>query len=185
MGTHKTDDRIVYAVIYTISAAVIAYLLWLVYFNDSATVAYGFAKRLPALNAFLNTATATLLILGYMAIKRGNRRRHVRLMVSALITSALFITSYIISHHYHGDTKFLAHGIVRPIYFFILISHIALSVIQVPLILITLYRAYKGDYIRHKKVAKVTFPIWLYVSVTGVLIFVFLKVFNAKVLVAL
>ena len=185
MGIRKTNDKIVYAVISTISAAVVSYLLWLVYFKSGVPVAYGFARRLPALNAFLNTATATLLIFGYMAIKRGNRKKHIRFMLSAVVTSMLFLISYIVSHHYHGDTKFLTHGIIRPIYFFILISHIALSVIQVPLILLTLYRAHRGDYINHKKVARITFPVWLYVSITGVLIFIFLKVFNTPTLMAL
>jgi putative membrane protein len=99
-------------------------------------------------------------------------------MLLATFTSALFLVSYIAYHHFHGDSKFLAQGWIRPVYFTILISHILLSVVQVPLILTTLYLAYSKNFVKHKKIAKITFPIWLYVSVTGVLIFIILKWFN-------
>ena len=99
-------------------------------------------------------------------------------MLSATFTSACFLISYIAYHHYQGDTKFMGLGIIRPIYFFILITHILLSIVQVPLILTTLYLAAAKNFVRHRKVARVTLPIWLYVSVTGVLIFVILKSFN-------
>ena len=99
-------------------------------------------------------------------------------MFSATFTSALFLVSYITYHHFHGDTKFVAVGTIRPIYFGILISHILLSAIQVPLILSTLYLALTRKFVKHKKIARITFPIWLYVSVTGVVIFIMLSQFN-------
>jgi putative membrane protein len=99
-------------------------------------------------------------------------------MYAATITSALFLLGYISYHHFHGDTKFIATGAIRPLYFGVLISHILLSATQVPLILSTLYFALTQQFVKHKKTAKITFPIWLYVSVTGVIIFIFLKYFN-------
>ena len=173
------SDKTVFGVIGLISASVLGFLFWLIYFKTAAEVdSVGWVNYLPALNAFLNAITATLLISGYMAIKRNNLWLHKTLMISATLTSVCFLVSYIAYHHYHGDTKFLAIGLIRPIYFSILISHILLSIVQVPLILMTLYLAYVKNFTRHKTVARITFPIWLYVSVTGLLIFVILKSFN-------
>lgn len=178
MVNKDKSDKCAYVVIGIVSALVLAFLFWLIYFKDTVPIAYGFARNLPTLNAFLNLVTSVLLVLGFIFIKRGQREKHIYAMLGATVTSALFFISYIISHHYHGDTKFLAQGFVRSVYFFILISHIALSVIQVPMIFVTLYHAGKRNYIKHKKAARITFPIWLYVSVTGVLVFIFLKLFN-------
>ena len=135
-------------------------------------------NRLPALNALLNSLTTIFLISGIVFIKNNMAKWHIRSMLLATLTSAVFLISYITYHHFHGDTKFLAQGAVRTIYFIILISHILLSAVQVPLILSTLYLGLTKKYEKHRKVAKITFPIWLYVSITGVLIFVFLKWFN-------
>jgi putative membrane protein len=99
-------------------------------------------------------------------------------MVSALVLSALFLISYLTYHHFQGDTRFLATGLIRPIYFFILISHIILSVAVLPMVLITVFHALRGRFSNHKKIARYTFPVWLYVSVTGVLVFLMLNVFN-------
>jgi len=99
-------------------------------------------------------------------------------MLAAVGSSALFFVSYVIYHSFQGDTKFLATGVIRPLYFFILISHIVLSVIVVPMILTSLYLSFSGRMAAHKRVSRWTLPIWLYVSVTGVLIFLLLKLFN-------
>jgi|SRR5271165_3068125 len=134
----------------------------------------------PALNAFLNGTSAVLIGAGYYCIKSGRRKAHKRLMLAAFVTSTLFLISYL---YYHlvlraGVTHFKGEGIWRPIYFAILLSHTFLAVVVVPLILATLYRALKGNFARHKAIARYTFPIWLYVSVTGVVIFVMLyKIF--------
>ncbi len=173
------SDKTVFGTIGLISAGVLGFLFWLIYFKTGADVeSVGWVSYLPGLNAFLNALTATLLISGYVAIKGNDLWLHKVLMIAATVTSACFLVSYIAYHHYQGDTKFLATGVIRPIYFSILISHILLSMVQVPLILTTLYLAYVKNFTRHKKVARITFPIWLYVSVTGVLIFVILKWFN-------
>lgn len=134
----------------------------------------------PALNAFLNGTSAVLIGTGYYFIKNGRREAHKRMMLAAFVTSALFLASYL---YYHlglraGVTHFTGEGVWRPIYFAILLSHTFLAVVVVPFILVTLYRALKGNFARHKAIARYTFPIWLYVSVTGVVIFVMLyKVF--------
>ena len=134
----------------------------------------------PALNAFLNGSSAVLIGTGYYFIKSGRREVHKRMMIAAFVTSILFLISYL---YYHlvlraGVTHFQGQGIWRPVYFSILISHTFLAVVVVPFILITLYRALKGKFARHRAIARYTFPIWMYVSVTGVVIFVMLyKIF--------
>ncbi|AUN96733.1 DUF420 domain-containing protein [Bacteriovorax stolpii] len=173
------SDKTVFAIIGLLSAAVIGFLFWLIYFKTGASVGdNGWVSSLPAVNAFLNALTAIFLVTGYYAIKTNDRELHIRLMLAATLTSACFLVSYVTYHHFQGDTKFLAQGWIRPVYFFILITHILLSIVQVPLILTTLYLAFTKKFQKHKKVARYTFPIWLYVSVTGVLIFVILKWFN-------
>lgn len=176
----KSDDKSVFIIIGVLSFLVILFLIWLIYFKPAAqlTGEVLWVSSLPALNAFLNTLTSVFLITGLVFIKQNKIQWHQRAMFAATGTSALFLISYIAYHHFHGDTKFIATGMIRPIYFGILISHILLSILQVPLILSTLYLALTKKFIRHKKVARVTFPIWLYVSVTGVLIFILLRWFN-------
>lgn len=134
--------------------------------------------KLPAINAGLNAISAFALIKGWIHIRSGRRMQHIRWMVTALVTSGLFLIGYLCYHHFHGDTKFLATGWIRPIYFFILISHIILSFINLPMILITLGFAVSSNFTSHKKIARWTLPVWLYVSVTGVLIFLLLKIFQ-------
>ena len=133
-----------------------------------------FISQLPHLNALLNTTSAILLVIGYRFIRQGRINAHRNCQVSAFITSILFLTSYLTYHYYHGDTKFLGQGAVRPFYFAILISHIILAIVIVPLVLVTLYRAARGDFLRHRKIARWTLPIWLYVSVTGVIVYLML-----------
>ena len=130
----------------------------------------------PALNAFLNGSSAVLIGGGYYLIKTGRREAHKRVMIAAFVTSTLFLISYL---YYHlvlraGVTHFKGEGVWRPVYFSILISHTVLAVVVVPFVLITLSRALKGNFVKHKAIARYTFPIWMYVSVTGVVIFVML-----------
>jgi putative membrane protein len=160
-----------------VSGSVVAFLFWLIYFKPAQGYSSRVIAALPALNATLNGISSVLLVTGYRAIRRRNIALHMRLMFAALISSAMFFVSYVIYHNFHGDTKFTGMGPVRPVYFFILISHITLSVVAVPLILTSFYLALAGRFAVHRKVARVTFPIWLYVSITGVLIFAMLKLF--------
>ncbi len=161
-----------------VALPILVFLFWLIYFKPPAQASGGWYLYLPFVNAILNTLTSVLLVLGYRMIKANRKGAHIKFMLSAVATSALFLVSYLLYHHYQGDTKFLGEGLVRPIYFFILITHIVLSMVQVPLILTTLWLAFKKKWLAHRKVARITFPIWLYVSVTGVLVFIFLK-FNS------
>jgi len=130
----------------------------------------------PALNAVLNGTSAILIGAGLYSIRSGRVQAHKRIMLSAFITSCLFLTSYL---YYHlalraGVTHYRGQGISRPIYFSILISHTFLAVVVVPFILVTLWRALKGRFARHKAIAPYTFGIWMYVSVTGVIIYLML-----------
>ena len=176
------DEKKVFGLILIVSSLIIAFLFWLIYFNTGANYdAGGWVTQLPLANALLNSLTAIFLVAGYVAIKKNLVIPHKGLMILATLTSAFFLISYITYHHFHGDTKFLGEGAIRPVYFFILITHIILSIVQVPLILITLYLAFMKKYVRHRTFARITFPIWLYVSITGVLIFLILKNFNPAV----
>ena len=126
---------------------------------------------LPTINASLNAASAVLLTAGYLLIRKQSIAGHKFCMLSAFGTSVLFLVSYLYYHAHHGITKFQGQGIIRAAYFAILISHTILAVVIVPLIMITLYRAFKGELTKHKAIAKVTLPLWLYVSVTGVVVY--------------
>ena len=133
---------------------------------DSQYISY-----LPHLNACLNTTSAVLLISGYSFIRAKNVAAHRACQVAALAVSILFLTSYLIYHYHHGSTRFQGTGIVRPIYFTILTSHTVLAVVIVPLIIVTLYRALRQDFVRHRRIARITLPLWLYVSITGVIVY--------------
>jgi uncharacterized membrane protein YozB (DUF420 family) len=126
---------------------------------------------LPALNACLNAISALLLAGGYFFIRRGDMARHRLLMTTAFATSCLFLTSYLIYHYNVGSVPFEKQGWIRPLYFTILITHVVLAATIVPLVLVTLYRAWRKNFDRHRRLARWTFPIWMYVSVTGVVIY--------------
>ena len=133
-----------------------------------------YVSYLPHLNAILNSTSALLLLAGFRFIRRRRIQAHRNCQVTAVVTSTLFLISYLTYHYYHGATRFPGQGLVRPLYFTILISHTILAVVIVPLILVTLYRAAHGDFIRHRRIARWTLPLWLYVSVTGVIVYLML-----------
>lgn len=126
---------------------------------------------LPALNATLNATSAILISAGYLCIRSKKVLVHKLCMLSAAATSAVFLTTYLYYHYHAGSTHFAGQGWIRPIYFTILISHTILAIAILPLVLITLARALRGNFERHAKIARWTLPIWFYVSVTGVIIF--------------
>jgi putative membrane protein len=128
-------------------------------------------RDLPALNAVLNATSALLLALGWVLIKAGRREAHKRAMLAALACSALFLTSYLVYHAQVGSVRFTGQGPVRLVYFAILISHTVLAITVVPLALVTLTRALQARFDRHRRIARVTLPIWAYVSVTGVIVY--------------
>lgn len=129
------------------------------------------ASYLPAINAALNSASAVLLTAGYLFIRNKNVTAHRLCMLSALATSALFLTSYLVYHFQVGSVPFRGQGWIRAVYFTVLISHTSLAVAVVPLVLVALARALKGSFERHKRVARWTLPLWLYVSITGVVVY--------------
>jgi putative membrane protein len=135
-------------------------------------------RFLPAVNASLNATAATLLTAGWIAIRRGARRVHPYLMVGAFASSSLFLVSYLVYHWAHGDTKFGGHGAVKVIYLLVLASHVLLSMGIVPMALGALWFAWRRRFATHKKITRILTPIWLYVSVTGVVIFFMLRAYS-------
>lgn len=129
---------------------------------------------LPALNATLNAISFVFLVTGYYFIRRRQRTRHRNCMVAALITSALFLTSYVIYHLNVGSVPFQKTGWIRTVYFAVLIPHVILAAAIVPLVLVTVSRALSRRYDKHRRIARWTLPLWLYVSVTGVIVYVML-----------
>lgn len=129
---------------------------------------------LPHLNAGLNASSFILLSTGYYFIRHGRVKAHRNCQLSALTASVIFLISYVIYHQHHGTTRFAGQGIARPVYFTILTTHTVLAVAIVPFIIVTLRRALRGDFLRHKALARWTLPMWLYVSVTGVLVYLML-----------
>jgi len=129
---------------------------------------------LPALNASLNALASVFLVVGYLLIRRGRRDAHRRSMLLALTTSALFLVSYVIYHANAGSVPFRGTGAIRIVYFAILIPHVILAATILPLALVTAARGLRGDYGRHVRIARWTLPLWLFVSVTGVLVYLML-----------
>ncbi len=126
-------------------------------------------------NALINSVVSLLLIAALVAVKQRKYTRHKNLMLTAILLSVLFLISYICHHLFAGDTRYGGTGIIRYIYFFILITHIILAAVILPFILFTAYRALTGDYTRHKKLARYTWPLWLYISVTGVIVYLMIS----------
>jgi uncharacterized membrane protein YozB (DUF420 family) len=129
---------------------------------------------LPALNASLNALAGTLLVIGRLLIRRRRVQAHRRTMIAAFVASCLFLASYLVYHAQAGSRPFPGQGPVRVVYFAILISHVVLAAAIVPLVLVTLTRGLRRDDVRHRAIARWTWPIWLYVSITGVIIYVML-----------
>jgi putative membrane protein len=134
---------------------------------------------LPPIYATINGITAVLLIFAVVAIKRGNRKLHERLNTVAIICSVLFLVMYVAYHMTSDSTVFGGEGTVKYIYYFILISHILLSIVVIPFVLFTYMRAKLGNFSSHKRIAKITFPLWLYVAITGVVVYIMISPYYA------
>jgi putative membrane protein len=130
--------------------------------------------ELPALNAILNSMSAIMLTVGYVFIRKGEHTAHRNCMISAFVTSTLFLVSYLIYHYNHGSTPFRGQGMVRILYFSILLTHTILAATIVPLVFVTLSRALRDRFDKHRSIARWTLPLWLYVSVTGVVVYLML-----------
>ncbi len=174
LSASAPSDRRFFAFNALLSAAALAFLTYLLVLRRAGPSGIDL-RFLPAVNASLNGIAALLLCSGYVAIRRGARKLHQYLMVSAFAVSSLFLVSYLIYHFVHGHTQYEGSGAGRAIYLFVLLSHIALSSTIVPLALTSFYYAWRNKLSLHRRVSKITLPIWIYVSVTGVLIFFLLR----------
>jgi putative membrane protein len=161
-----------------VSSLALGFLFYIIYGRESSGEYAGSVAFLPAMNAACNAMTTVLIVLGLRAIRRDDREAHRRHMLSAFATSTLFLIGYIVYHSVHGDTKFPGQGWIRPAYFFILISHIVLSMAALPMVLGTFWLALTRRFAKHRALARWTYPIWLYVSATGVVIFFVLRAYT-------
>ncbi|MEM9022859.1 MAG: DUF420 domain-containing protein [Bacteroidota bacterium] len=147
------------------------------YFSPKLDLGDFNVRLLPLINAWINGITSVILVLGFLAIRIGNRKLHQRLMSTALIMSILFLIIYVIYHASAAEVKYGGEGIIRGVYFFLLISHILCAAIIAPLVLITYVRALSERFDKHRKIARITLPIWLYVSITGVIVYLMIRVY--------
>ena len=175
MTTPSSNTRPAIAAILVISAVATLFLFWLIYVHpaaDAASVRYAF---LPALNAILNGLSAVALLLGYTFIRGKRVPAHRAAMITAFGFSTLFLISYILHHALHGDVRYPVHAALRMVYLPLLASHILLAIVALPLILVTFFFSLTGRIPQHRKIARWTYPIWLYVSITGVITFAMLR----------
>ena len=163
-------DRRFYALNAVVSVAALALVAWLLLFHDGVELDANLSF-MPAVNASFNTLAAAFLVLGWIAIRRGRRATHQRAMIAAFASSTLFLLGYLAYHYVHGDTRYQGEGPLRAVYFAVLVSHIVLSVPVVPMALSAFYFAWKERFETHRKVTRILAPIWLYVSVSGVVVF--------------
>lgn len=172
--TLKKNDKLANILIITLSIIVFAAVVALgkIQLDIHPTFdVHVFAK----INAIINSTVAVCLVLGLVAVKQKQFENHKKIMLTAMVLSALFLISYIAHHILAGDTKFGGEGFIRYFYYFILITHIILAAVILPFILYTSYRALIGEYPKHVKLAKITWPIWFYVAVTGPIIYVLIS----------
>ena len=164
-------DRLALPLIGVVSALVVLIVGYILLGRQTVLQSGSEVSPLPALHAFLNATTALLLSTGYVFIRLKKVTAHKTCMLASLGVSSLFLVSYVIYHYQVGSVAFEGTGFIRPVYFTLLISHIALAACIVPLALLTIYRASKEQFDRHRRIARWTLPIWLYVSVTGVIVY--------------
>jgi putative membrane protein len=162
------------ATILTISGVATLFLLWLIYLHPAADASGLHLRFLPALNALLNGLSATALLTGYVFVRQHRIAAHRTSMLTAFAFSSIFLVSYIVNHALHGESHFPGHGAIRTVYLSILLSHVLLSVVALPMVLTTFFFSLSGRIPQHRKIARYTFPIWLYVSVTGVVVYAML-----------
>jgi len=173
-NNRQQGTRAAVATILAISAAATLFLFWLIYVHPAAASSSQYAF-LPALNALLNGLSATALLIGYTFIKSRRIAAHRAAMMTAFGFSTLFLVSYIAHHALHGDVRYPIHAALRSVYLPLLASHIILAIVALPLVLVTFFFSLSGRIPQHRKIARWTFPLWLYVSVTGVVTYVMLR----------
>jgi putative membrane protein len=166
-------DRLVLPVIGLLSLVVVVVVAFLLLGHDPGGATLD-VSMFPPLNAALNASSAVLLTAGYVLIRRRNVAGHRACMLAAFVVSIAFLVAYVSYHYLAGSRPFLGRGWIRWVYFPLLITHVALAAAMVPFVLTTLYRALRGDFVRHMRLARFTLPVWLYVSVTGVVVYLLL-----------
>lgn len=171
----RSSTRPAIAGILVISAAASLFLFWLIYIHPAADAGSTRFAFLPALNAILNGLAATALLVGFTFIRARRVAAHRASMITAFAFSTLFLVSYILHHALHGDVRYPAHAAYRGVYLPLLASHIVLAVIALPMVLVTFFFSLSGRIPQHRKIARWTFPIWLYVSITGVATYMMLR----------
>jgi len=170
----KSSTRPAIAAILVISAAASLFIFWLIYIHPAAASSAEYAF-LPALNAIFNGLSAIALLIGYTFIRARRIAAHRASMIAAFGFSTLFLVGYLLHHALHGDVRYPLHAAFRTFYLSLLASHILLAVIALPMVLVTFFFSLSGRIPQHRKIARWTFPLWLYVSVTGVITFVMLR----------
>ena len=176
MATLAQDNtRGAIAAIVAISAAATIFLFWLIYLHPAADAAGTQFAFLPALNAILNGLSAVALLIGFTFVKAKKIAQHRAAMMTAFVFSTLFLVSYIAHHALHGDVRYPLHAAFRTLYLWLLGSHIILAIVALPLVLVTFFFSLTGRIRQHRSIARWTFPLWLYVSVTGVITYVMLR----------
>ena len=167
-------DRLALPVIGVLSLVIVLVVGFLLLGHTPGQGGRADVAALPALNALLNGASAVLLTGGWLAIRRRRIAAHRACMLGAFSVSVLFLISYVVYHALAGSRAFTGQGWIRPVYFAVLLTHVVLAAAMVPFVLTTLYRALSGDFARHARLARLTLPVWLYVSVTGVVVYLVL-----------
>jgi putative membrane protein len=175
LRTRPPGTRPAIAAILGISAGATAFLFWLIYLHPAADAGGTRFAFLPALDAVLNGLSATALLIGFTFIRAHRIKAHRASMITAFVFSSLFLVSYILHHALHGDVRYPLHAALRSVYLPLLATHIVLAVVALPLVLVTFFFSLSGRIPQHRKVARWTFPLWLYVSVTGVITYVMLR----------
>jgi putative membrane protein len=167
-------DRLALSIIGALSFAIVAVVGVLLLGHEPGRPWSAEVAALPALNASLNATSAALLAVGWVSIRRRRIALHRACMLGACVVSTLFLVSYVTYHYLAGSRPFAGQGAIRWVYFPILVSHIILAAAMVPFVLTTVYRALSGNFVRHVRIARFTLPVWLYVSVTGVIVYLLL-----------
>lgn len=176
-----SSARAAIAAILVVSAAASLFLFWLIYVHPASDAGSARMAFLPALNAVLNGLSAVTLLIGFTFIRARRIAAHRRSMIVAFVFSSLFLVGYIAHHALHGDVRYPLHAALRTPYLALLASHIVLAIVALPMILITFFFSLTGRFPQHRKIARWTFPLWLYVSVTGVITYVMLRLAMSRI----
>ncbi|MFM2376338.1 MAG: hypothetical protein RLZZ165_1435 [Bacteroidota bacterium] len=174
----RKNDRLFVPVIAGLSIVVPSLVATLLFWDVNGRALVGDVGFLPAMNAGINSAVSILLLVGLLFVRRGMLKAHRGVMIAALVLSVFFLASYVVYHAAHGDVKYGGQGVLKVVYLLILASHILLSMVVVPLALFAVYRGLTNSVQQHRRIVRWAWPIWLYVSVTGVIVYLFAHVFN-------